>query len=287
MFCAGPRPSVSGDVGEWGGCPLLVQLVSERQEEDLEREAEMIFSGLDQLNTYHLPLNTVFVAVPVRDWELELMPWAEPAVSKRPEVGTGAGETLRYLMEALLPAVLPPPPAGTPPCEGGESVRAMKIPSCEFCAAPLDKGSCRAATEGFAPIILGGYSLAGLFALWAACQTDRFGAVVAGSPSLWAGDWPGYAAGHAIQARRVYLSLGDREERSRNKTFARVGDRIREEHRRLQQQLGEENTTLVWEEGGHFADPAARMARGFVWCLSENNPPACGGDPGNRGNHRF
>lgn len=259
VFCAGPRPSVSGDVGDGAGCPLLVQLVSEQQEEDLEREAEMIAAA-------GMPFT--LVAVPVRDWELELMPWAEPAVSKRPEVGTGAGETLRYLMEALLPAVLPPPPAGTPPCEGGEPVRSAKVPACEFCAAPLAKGSCRAATEGFAPIILGGYSLAGLFALWAACQTDRFGAVVAGSPSLWAGDWPGYAAGHAMQARQVYLSLGDREERSRNKTFARVGDRIREEHRRLQQQLGEENTTLVWEEGGHFADPAARMARGFVWCLS-------------------
>ena len=255
-----------------------MQLVSERQEEELEREVDMIAAA-------GMPFT--LVAVPVRDWELELMPWAEPAVSKRPEVGTGAGEMLRYLMEALLPAVLPPPPAGTPPCEGGEPGRAMEVPACEFCAAPLDKGSCRAATEGFAPIILGGYSLAGLFALWAACQTDRFGAVVAGSPSLWAGDWPGYAAGHAMQARQVYLSLGDREERSRNKTFARVGDRIREEHRRLQQQLGEENTTLVWEEGGHFVDPAARMARGFVWCLSENNPPACGGDPGNRGNHRL
>ena len=284
VFCAGLRLFVSGDGREDAACrvstdgdgrALLVQLVSERQEEDLEREAEMIAAA-------GMPFT--LVAVPVRDWELELMPWAEPAVSKRPEVGTGAGETLRYLMEALLPAVLPPPPAGTPPCEGGEPGRAMEVPACEFCAAPLAKGSCRAATEGFAPIILGGYSLAGLFALWAACQTDRFGAVVAGSPSLWAGDWPGYAAGHAMQARQVYLSLGDREERSRNKTFARVGDRIREEHRRLQQQLGEENTTLVWEEGGHFADPAARMARGFVWCLSENNPPACGGDPGNRGN---
>lgn len=227
VFCAGPRPSVSGNVGDGTGCPLLVQLVSEQQEEDLEREVDMIAAA-------GMPFT--LVAVPVRDWELELMPWAEPAVSKRPEVGTGAGETLRYLERGL---------------------------------AACDN------------VILGGYSLAGLFALWAACQTDRFGAVVAGSPSLWAGDWPGYAAGHAMQARQVYLSLGDREERSRNKTFARVGDRIREEHRRLQQQLGEENTTLVWEEGGHFADPAARMARGFVWCLSENNPPACGGDLGN------
>jgi len=204
-----------------------VQLVSERQGEDLEREAEMIAAA-------GMPFT--LVAVPVRDWELELMPWAEPAVSKRPEVGTGAGETLRYLIEALLLA--------------------------------RDNGTQAASLRNTPPVILGGYSLAGLFALWAACQTDRFGAVVAGSPSLWAGDWPGYAAGHAMQARQVYLSLGDREERSRNKTFARVGDRIREEYRRLQQQLGKENTTLVWEEGGHFADPAARMARGFVWCLA-------------------
>ena len=226
VFCAGPRPSVSGDVGDGAGCPLLVQLVSERQEEDLEREAEMIAAA-------GMPFT--LVAVPVRDWELELMPWAEPAVSKRPEVGTGAGETLRYLERGLL---------------------------------ARDNGTQAASLRNTPPVILGGYSLAGLFALWAACQTDRFGAIVAGSPSLWAGDWPGYAAGHAMQARQVYLSLGDREERSRNRTFARVGDRIREEYRRLQQQLGEENTTLVWEEGGHFADPAARMARGFVWCLS-------------------
>ena len=87
---------------------LLLQLVSERQEADLVREVALIDAA-------GIPF--VLVAVPVADWELELMPWAEPAVSKRPEVGTGAGETLRYLMEALLPAVLPPPPAGTPPTE--------------------------------------------------------------------------------------------------------------------------------------------------------------------------
>ena len=122
VFCAGLRLSVSGNVGDGDGCPLLVQLVSERQEEDLEREAEMIAAA-------GMPFT--LVAVPVRDWELELMPWAEPAVSKRPEVGTGAGETLRYLMEALLPAVLPPPPAGTPPCEGGEPCRRPSTFLCE------------------------------------------------------------------------------------------------------------------------------------------------------------
>ena len=37
--------------------------------------------------------------------------------------------------------------------------------------------------------IIGGYSLAGLFALWAAYQTDAFSAVAAASPSVW---FPGF-----------------------------------------------------------------------------------------------
>ena len=205
---------------------LLLQLVSERQGEDMDAEVEQITSA-------EVPF--AMVAVPIADWEQELMPWAEPAVSKRPEVGTRAGETLRYITGTLLPSLF------------------------DTILHNTDT-----------PIVLGGYSLGGLFALWAACQTDRFTAVAAGSPSLWAGDWPSYSAAHPMLAQRVYLSLGDREERSRNHIMARVGDRIRYEYARLQQQLGEGNTTLRWEQGGHFADPAARMARAFVWCLEKN-----------------
>ena len=36
---------------------------------------------------------------------------------------------------------------------------------------------------------IGGYSLAGLFALWVACQTDIFSGVAAASPSVW---FPGF-----------------------------------------------------------------------------------------------
>ena len=39
------------------------------------------------------------------------------------------------------------------------------------------------------PCIIGGYSLAGLFALWAATKTDRFSKVAAASPSVW---FPGF-----------------------------------------------------------------------------------------------
>ena len=37
---------------------------------------------------------------------------------------------------------------------------------------------------------LGGYSLAGLFALWAAYRTDRFQGIAAASPSMW---FPGFS----------------------------------------------------------------------------------------------
>ena len=36
---------------------------------------------------------------------------------------------------------------------------------------------------------IGGYSMAGLFALWAASQTDRFAGIAAASPSIW---FPGF-----------------------------------------------------------------------------------------------
>ena len=38
---------------------------------------------------------------------------------------------------------------------------------------------------------------------------------------------------HPIQAQRVYLSLGDREERTRNAVMAVVGDNIRTLHSQL------------------------------------------------------
>ena len=200
---------------------LLVQVVSERQGEDMDKEVEQIAAATN------IPF--ALVAVPIVDWELELMPWAEQVVSRRPEVGSGAVVTLRYITDHVLPAL------------------------------PLHD----------IPTVLGGYSLGGLFAMWAACQTAVFKAVAAASPSLWAGDWPQYSDSHPMLAKQVYLSLGDREEYTRNKTMARSGDRLRAEHARLQAQLGANRTTLVWEQGGHFNNPAGRMAKAFSWTIEQ------------------
>ena len=121
------------------------------------------------------------------------------------------------------------------------------------------------------PAVIGGYSLAGLFALWASTKVTLFQAVAAASPSLWIAGWSEYAETHPTFARDIYLSLGDREETAKNRAIARVGDCVRAQDRLLVRQLGTDHCTLVWEPGGHFADNAGRLARAFAWCAERLN----------------
>ena len=116
-------------------------------------------------------------------------------------------------------------------------------------------------------IILGGYSLAGLFALWAGYRTDRFAGIAAASPSVWFPGFTEYMRKNTINAGCVYLSLGDREEKTRNPVMATVGDRIREIHAWLQSQSV--LCCLEWNEGNHFRDLEERMAKGFAWAMKD------------------
>ena len=74
---------------------------------------------------------------------------------------------------------------------------------------------------------IGGYSLAGLFALWAVHQTDLFAGAAAASPSVWFPGFLDYMKEHEIRTKDVYLSLGDREEKTRNPVMSQVGSCIR------------------------------------------------------------
>ena len=172
----------------------------------------------------------VMAAFSLGDWVMELTPWHDPAVSKRQAVGEHAGETLRYVTDELIPYL---------------------------------HQSC-----GELPIVLGGYSLGGLFSLWSGSESDRFAAIAAMSPSVWIAGWQDYAHQHPIKTPVVYLSLGDREEHTRNKTIAQVGNNVRWEFEHLKQILGSDNTTLEWNPGNHFTDGARRTAKGFTWCIN-------------------
>ena len=113
---------------------------------------------------------------------------------------------------------------------------------------------------------IGGYSLAGLFALWAAYQKDIFSGVAAASPSLWFPDFDRYMNENAIRTGNVYLSLGDREEKVRNPVMATVGDRVREAHKLLKER--NVNCILEWNNGNHFKDPDIRTAKAFAWVMN-------------------
>ena len=177
--------------------------------------------------------NFLFAAVPVKSWNGELSPWEAPAVWGKESFGGNAAGTLRFLTEQAIPTLkkqfaLP------------ENVR----------------------------IILGGYSLAGLFALWASTQTALFSGVAAASPSVWFPDWMEFEQQHPIQAQRIYLSLGDKEERTKNIVMAAVGDNIRTLHSRLAERGAD--CILEWNNGGHFKDADLRTARAFRWVMEES-----------------
>ena len=166
----------------------------------------------------------------IEDWNAELTPWkTDPVFGKEP-FGDGAGKTLRFITEELLPHL-----------DGEKYLHAQEV-------------------------ILGGYSLAALFALWAGYTTDAFTAIAAASPSVWYPGWMDFARSRKPLAGRIYLSLGDAEEKTRNRVMTTVGDCIREQASLLEEQGVE--TTLEWNPGNHFKDADIRTAKVFLWAVS-------------------
>ncbi len=110
---------------------------------------------------------------------------------------------------------------------------------------------------------IGGYSLAGLFSLWAAYQTDVFSGVAAASPSVWFPGFTEYVKSNEIHTGKVYLSLGDREEKTRNPVMSKVGDSIREIYDWYTAKGV--NCCLEWNKGNHFKEPDLRTAKAFAW----------------------
>lgn len=203
---------------------LLIQPVDEPDKEVLDKEVQAIADAVE----VPFSLLAFSVAVPYE----ELSPWDAPPVFGNSAFGHGAGETLTFIEEKLVPAAT------------------------NQCGLPQDL-----------PIILGGYSLAGLFALWTAWQTDAFSAIAAASPSVWFPDWLDYARQDRPKTNAVYLSLGDREWRTHNPVMATVKDCICSHYEHLKSLEGLE-AALEWNKGNHFQHTDKRCAKAFAWCLT-------------------
>ena len=65
----------------------------------------------------------------------------------------------------------------------------------------------------------------------------------------------------------VYLSLGDKEEKTRNPVMAQVGNCIRSGYDWLKK-CGVD-CTLEWNSGNHYREPDMRTAKAFAWILNQ------------------
>ena len=116
-------------------------------------------------------------------------------------------------------------------------------------------------------LYIGGYSLSGLFALWSVYLTDIFSGIAAVSASVWFPGFYDYISDNVINTKSVYLSLGKKEEKTRNKVMSNVGNIMRDFYSLLSTQV---HSILEWNDGNHFNEPDLRMAKGFSWLLKSN-----------------
>ena len=255
--------------GEGKGPVLFVQLSAKHEAKGMDEEIRLLKSMCSR--------GFVFVAVVLDDWTGALMPWEDEAVTRKRmkrKVDDSNGVKREDVLEDRGNRGGAEVECGA--CGDGD----LKRDACGD--GELKRGACGEAEETLAyiedvllpwirraygdmPCVLAGYSLGGLFALWAAYRVENFDGICAVSPSLWVRGWDAYAEGRVACADAVYLSLGDKEERARNVRMAAVGDCVRRQASRLTRQLAEGKTVFEWNRGGHFDDEPGRMARGLAW----------------------
>ena len=178
--------------------------------------------------TAHLFL---LAAVQVENWNDDLSPWPAPPVWGKQGFGGRAEDTLAWLEQAV------------PGISQQYSI----------------KEDCK--------VVLGGYSLAGLFAPVGGNTNER---------AVWHGGGfavrvvsrlAGIRSGAPYSDPARLSQLGDCEEHTKNQTMASVGDNIRALHSALTQRG--KDCKLEWNAGGHFKDVDLRTARAFVWVMEE------------------
>ena len=173
------------------------------------------------------------VAISDLDWNHDMAPWDSPPTFKNADPCTGgADDYLQLLTEEIIPAA-------------------------EKELGGVPRWRC-----------IAGYSLAGLFALYAIYQTDLFSRVGSMSGSLWFPGMKEYLFSH--EPKRwpdcIYFSLGDKESKTRNPVLRSVRQNT-EEIQAFYQGKGID-TVFQQNSGSHYDHAAERTAAGLCWLLS-------------------
>ncbi len=176
--------------------------------------------------------NYILIEVFIDNWDANLSPWPLKEISNRDFKGNGP-QTLEWLINNIIPYI-----------------------NTNF--------------KEHSQIFLAGYSLSGLFALWAQYETDFFDGIICCSGSLWFPRWDKYIEKKVIKKECfVYLSLGGKEERTKNPLVSSVGENTRKELKSLKDNSFIQSAILEMNPGGHFSDTAMRVAKGIYWILKE------------------
>lgn len=191
-------------------------------------EGEQIYSACQEIQAPPFAL----AAVSRLDWNKDMSPWAVPPVLK-----------------------------GDSPCQGGaneylELLTSTVVPEVD---KRLDGRTAYHA--------LAGYSLAGLFAVFALYKTGVFSKAASASGSFWFPDFVDFATQNKMvqMPSCIYFSLGDREAKTSNPILTTVELNTK----KLEEFYRESgiNTIYVSNEGNHFKDANMRMAKGIKWIL--------------------
>ena len=158
--------------------------------------------------------------VQAEDWNRDLSPWPAERVFRRGEDFAGKADDTTAALEELV----------------------------------------RPYRERYQTMILAGYSLAGLFALYACTKTDLFDACMSASGSLWYPGWMEYLKEHPVKCRKVYLSLGDTEKNTRSPVMAKVEDNTKKSAEIIG---GYAEVITEMNPGNHFNDPSGRIVKGI------------------------
>ena len=176
--------------------------------------------------------NFALAAIGGLNWNHDLSPWPAPTIGNNKYGFGGADEYIKKLTNEIMP-----------------EIRAKLGFEPEFTA-------------------IAGYSLAGLFAIYAAYKTDIFSRVASVSGSLW---FPGFiefaeANEFAKTPDFIYLSLGDAEAKTRDKNLAPV----RKNTEKLAEICKSRSIPTIFElnPGNHFTETILRTAKGIKVILS-------------------
>lgn len=173
------------------------------------------------------------VTVSGLNWEAELSPWAAGNLFKYSEMFTGGAD---FYLQFLTQQVIPQAEAGL---------------------------------NGILWRGLAGYSLAGLFTVYALYKTDLFSCAASMSGSLWYPGFKDFALQNTLckTPQHLYLSLGDKEARARNQ-YLKTVQQCTEELAAHYRSLGI-NTFYELNPGGHYRNIISRSAAGIKWLLTQ------------------